>query len=264
MLEITNLCAGYGRQTVLRELNLTIPEGQVTVIAGPNGCGKSTLLKALAGILPASGRVTLDGEDLTGLPQKALARKIAYLPQHRQVPEITAMGLVLHGRFPYLSYPRRYREEDRRIARESLEQMGVPDLEERKLPALSGGQRQKVYIAMALAQSTPVVLLDEPTTYLDIAHQLQTLEHARKLAAQGKTVVLVLHDLAMALEYADNLAVLSGSGLAAWGTPEAVFQSGVLDRVFGVHVRRTETAEGWKYYYSGGMGNAECKMQDAT
>ena len=159
MLEIRHLSAGYPGNPVLRDISLTIPGGAVTVIAGPNGCGKSTLLKALTGILPATGSATLEGQELLGIPGRERARLVAFLPQNRQVPEITAKNLVLHGRFPYLSYPRRYRQEDLAAAEAAMEKMGIGDLAERRLNTLSGGQRQKVYIAMALAQDTPVVFV---------------------------------------------------------------------------------------------------------
>ena len=158
---------------------------------------------------------------------------------------------MLHGRFPYLSYPRRYRQEDHRIAAAAMEKMGVTELADRSLSTLSGGQRQKVYIAMALAQDTPVMLLDEPNSFLDISHQLQLMDQAKALAAEGKTVVLVLHDLSLALEYADSLAVLSGGTCLLQGSPEEVFLSGCLERAFGVRIQRTQTPDGWKYYYSG-------------
>ena len=251
MLEIRNLSAGYPGSRILTDVSLALAEGSVTVIAGPNGCGKSTLLKALAGILPSEGNVLLDGQDLLALDRRELAKKVAFLPQNRPVPEITVKNLVLHGRFHYLSYPRRYRPEDHSIAAAAMEKMGVADLADRNLATLSGGQRQKVYIAMALAQDTPVVLLDEPNTFLDIAHQLQLMQQARALAAEGKTVVLVLHDLSMALEYADSLAVLYNGRCLFQGSSEEAFRSGTLDAAFGVQVQRTETPAGWKYYFSG-------------
>ena len=250
MLEIRNLSAGYPGNPVLKDISLSIPEGAVTVIVGPNGSGKSTLLKALAGILPASGSVRLDGQELLGLPGRELARNVAFLPQNRRVPEITAKNLVLHGRFPYLSYPRRYRQQDYTAAEAALKKMGVTELADRYLSNLSGGQRQKVYIAMALAQDTPVVLMDEPNTFLDIAHQLQLMAQAKTLAAEGKTVVLVLHDLSMAMECADSLAVLSRGACLEQGNPQDVFLSGCLDTAFGVQVNRVHTDAGWKYYYS--------------
>lgn len=248
MLEIRNLTAGYPGHPVLNDVNLLIPEGKVTVVAGPNGCGKSTLLKAIAGILPAEREVYLQGKPLHHLPAKELAQNIAFLPQNRPVPEITAERLVLHGRFPWLGYPRRYRQEDHRAARESMEQLGIGNLAQRSVASLSGGQRQKVYLAMALAQDTQILLLDEPTTYLDIAHQLQLMALARLLAEGGKIVVLVLHDLAMAMEHADQLVILEKGTVAAQGSPDAVFASGVLNRIFNVEVRRTQTEDGWKYY----------------
>ena len=249
MLEVRNLSAGYPGHPVLRDISLTIPEGCVTVIAGPNGCGKSTLLKAVAGILPSTGSVTLSGEALAGLSSREMARRVAYLPQNRAVPEITARRLVLHGRFPYLSCPRRYRREDEAAADAAMQRLGIEALADRSLPSLSGGQRQKVYIAMILAQDTPVVLLDEPNTYLDIAHQIQMMELARLLAREGKTVVAVLHDLTMALEWADRLVVLGEGKILTQGTPEEVFQSGCLPQAFGVTVNRIRTEQGWKYYY---------------
>jgi len=250
MLEIKNFCAGYPGNPVLENISLTVPHGAITVIAGPNGCGKSTLLKALAGVLPAAGSAVLDGQELLTLTGRELARKVAFLPQNRQIPEIAVKNLVLHGRFPYLSYPRRYSRSDERIAQKAMEHMGVAELADRKISTLSGGQRQKVYIAMALAQDTPVVLLDEPNSFLDIAHQLQLMQHARALAAEGKTVVLVLHDLPMAMECADHLAVLSEGTCLFQGSPEAAFLSGSLTGAFGVQLQRVQTPDGWKYYFS--------------
>ena len=249
MLEIRNLSAGYPGNPVLKDISLSIPAGAVTVIVGPNGSGKSTLLKALAGILPASGSVRLDEQELLGLPGRELAKKVAFLPQNRTVPEITVKNLVLHGRFPYLSYPRRYRQEDLTAAAAAMAKMGIADLADRSLATLSGGQRQKVYIAMALAQDTPVVLLDEPNTFLDIAHQLQLMAQAKALAADGKTVVLVLHDLSMAMDCADSLAVLAEGTCLFRGSPEEVFLSGCLDTAFGLQVGRVQANGRWKYYY---------------
>lgn len=251
MLEIRNLCAGYGGNEILHDISFSAPGG-ITVIVGANGCGKSTLLKSIAGIIPSSGSIRLDGRELSGLHPKELAKQVACLPQNRQVPEITAARLVLHGRFPYLSYPRRYRREDFEIADRAMAVMGISDLAERQLATLSGGQRQKVYIAMALAQDTPVVLMDEPTTFLDIAHQFRMMEEARALADAGKTVILVLHDLALALRYADHIAVLHDGRILTEGDAETVFASGCLEAAFGIRVERMDTPEGWQYYYREG------------
>ena len=249
MLEVRQLSAGYPDKSVLNHINLTIPTGKITVLLGPNGCGKSTLLKALCGILPvAGGQVKLNGENLLALPPKQLARNVAYLAQSRHVPDITAHRLVLHGRFPYLGYPRRYRKEDHACARAAMEQMGVWDLADTLLENLSGGQRQKVYLAMAMAQDTPVVLLDEPTTYLDISHQLQLMQLARQLADRGKTVLMIIHDLPHAFQTADKLILMEKGTVAAEGTPEELFSSGMIDRVFRVRLKRAETEHGWRYY----------------
>lgn len=250
MLEIQNLSAGYPGNPVLKDISLTIPQGAVTVIVGPNGCGKSTLLKALTGILPATGSGKLDGQELLTLSPRERAKKVAFLPQNRPVPEITVKNLVLHGRFPYLSYPRRYRQRDHAIAQAAMKKMGITELADRSLTTLSGGQRQTVYIAMILAQDTPVVLLDEPNSFLDIAHQLQLMQQARTLAEAGKTILLVLHDLSMAMDWADSLAVLSDGQCLFQGSPEEAFLSGSLQRAFGVQVQRAQTPEGWKYYFS--------------
>lgn len=249
MIELHDLTVGYGERTVLRDVSLDFPPGQVTVLLGPNGCGKSTLMKTALGLLPRQGgEVLYDGVDLERLTTRQVARKAAYLPQSREVPSITARRMVLHGRFPYLGYPRRYRAEDYEAAAKALEWAGAGDLADRPVRELSGGQRQKVYLAMALAQDTETVFMDEPTTYLDIRHQLAIMETARELARAGKAVVLVLHDLPLALREADRAAVLADGQLLAWDTPEAVYAAGVLDQVFGVTVHRTDTPHGPQYY----------------
>ena len=252
MLEVKSLSAGYSDTHVLEHVDFRIPSGKVTVILGPNGCGKSTLLKALCGIIPAdSGQVVLDGENILTLPQRQLAQRVAYLAQSRQIPDITVERLVLHGRFPYLGYPRRYRKEDYAIADAAMKPMGVAELADELVQNLSGGQRQKVYIAMALAQDTPVILLDEPTTYLDISHQLQLMQQARMLAAQGKTVAMIIHDLPHAFQTADHMILMQEGKIVADGTPEQIYASGMISSVFGVRLCRTGTEGGWRYYCEG-------------
>ena len=249
MLEVKNLSAGYPGKLVLKNVSLSIPVGKVTVILGPNGCGKTTLLKCLCGIFPVKdGEVLLDGENLLALPPRQLARRMAYLSQSRRVPDITAHRLVLHGRFPYLGYPRIYRKEDYACARAAMERMGVWELADTPLENLSGGQRQKVYLAMALAQDTPVILLDEPTTYLDISHQLQLMHHARQLAEQGRTVLMTVHDLSHAFRTADRLILMQEGSVVAEGTPEELYESEAADRVFHVKLGRAATDSGWRYY----------------
>lgn len=249
MLNISNLSAGYPGRQVLSNLNLTIPGGSFTAIVGPNGCGKSTLLKAIVGLLPYDGDISLEQVALRDLSANARAKKIAYLPQSRSVPQLSVEKLVLHGRFPYLSYPRRYRQEDRLAAADALRALEIEDLTQRWLPALSGGERQKVYLAMALAQQTPVILMDEPTAPLDICHKFQVLSLARSLARQGKTVILVLHDLDLALTYADHIVVMEQGHIAAQGTAEEIISRGILETVFHIHITKAETDSGVRYCF---------------
>lgn len=252
MLEIRNLSSGYSGKTVLQELSVSFPAGSITAIIGPNGCGKSTLLRAITGILPAGGEILLDSQPLTRLSQKEKAARIAFLPQNRPIPEITAGKLVLHGRFPYLGYPRRYRPEDKAAASEALACLGITHLEHRFVPTLSGGERQKVYIAMLLAQQTPVVLMDEPTTYLDISHKFEVMEIARQLADRGKTVALVLHDLDLAMQYADRIVLMQNGRIVSCGTPEDLYSGGLLEEVFGICMEQIHTRDGMQYYFLSG------------
>lgn len=248
MIETVSLRAGYGNREILHGVTLTAKPGEVLALVGPNGCGKSTFLKALVGIVPPEGEVRIDGEPVENLPGNKLARRLSYVPQGKPLPDITAGRLVLHGRFPYLHYPRRYGPGDVEKAREAMEKLDIASLWDAPVAALSGGMRQKVYIAMALAQGTGNLLLDEPTTYLDIHHQLRLLKLTRDLAREGRTVVMVLHDLSQALEYADRLAVMEGGRLLSSGTPEEIFARGSLDSAFGVRLNRFFAGDRWRYY----------------
>lgn len=250
MIELHNVTAGYGSRAVVEDVNLTFPAGQVTVLLGPNGCGKTTLLKTALGLLPAlGGEVTMDGRSIRGMTPAELARGAAYMAQSRSVPNIQARRMVLHGRFPYLGFPRQYRKEDFAAVDLALAEAGAQDLADKPMPAMSGGQRQKIYLAMALAQDTPAIFMDEPTTWLDAKHQLEVMATARRLAAQGRAVGMVSHDLCLALRTADRVAVLAEGRLQAVGTPDEVFVAGVLDRAFGVQLRRVKVENGWQYYY---------------
>lgn len=249
MIALKDLTVGYHGEALLSQVNLEFPQGQVTVLLGPNGCGKSTLLRTVLGLLPPlSGEILYDGEPISSLSGGAVARKAAYMAQNHTVPSIVAQRMVLHGRFPYLSFPRKYRKEDHEAVRRALETAGGLDLSNRPMQELSGGQRQKVYLAMALAQETGTILMDEPTTWLDIRHQLEVMATARALAESGRAVGLVSHDLCLALRTADRVAVLAQGALQLAAPPEEAFASGVLDQAFGVRVRRVETPTGWQYY----------------
>lgn len=250
MIQLRDLQAGYPGRPVLEGVTLSFPPGQVLALLGPNGCGKSTLLRTVNGLLARSGgEVLVDGVPLERLSAKEIAQKVAYLPQSRSVPNITASRMVLHGRFPYLSYPRRYRREDREMVHRALDWVGAAELADRPLTELSGGQRQKVYLAMALAQDTETILMDEPTTYLDVSCQLEVMALARRLAEEGRAVVMVLHDLTLALRYAHRAALFCAGRLERTGTPEELYESRALEPVMGVSLGRVETEAGWRYFY---------------
>ena len=251
MIELRNVSAGYGGKNVIHNISLTLQPGKVTVVIGPNGCGKSTLLKAITGILPISGgQLLFNGISAATLSPTETARQVSYLPQSRRIPDISVLSLVLHGRFPYLSYPRRYRPEDRDIARQALDWVGLTGVAQKPVKELSGGMQQGVYLAMALAQDTDTILMDEPTNSLDIAHQLRTMELAQRLAAEGKAVVMVLHDLSQALRTADTVAVMEHGHLLCVSTPEELFSGSILTDVFGVQVQRVPGGDGWHYVCS--------------
>lgn len=235
-LQTENLTVGYGAQTVLDGLSLTLPTGKITALLGPNGCGKSTLLNSFARLLPTqSGRVTLDGKALNDYSARQLARHLALLPQHHLAPEgITVRELVSYGRSPWQSFWGRLSEEDNRHIEIALRQTQTEHLADRRLTDLSGGQRQRAFLAMVLAQDTPLVLLDEPTTYLDINHQVELMRLMGELKNQGKSVIAVLHDLNQASRYCDHLVMLAKGRVIAQGTPEEVMTPALLKSVFSV------------------------------
>lgn len=236
-LEARNLTIGYGRHPVLRDLNVRIPQGAVTAIIGPNGCGKSTLLKGLAGLLSlSSGQVLLDGDDLGSQRPRAIARKMTLLPQSPIAPEgIRVSELIARGRTPWLRPFRPAGPADRAAVARAIKAADVADLLDARVSDLSGGQRQRVWIAMALAQETGWLLLDEPTTYLDLRHQLDLLKLVRQLNAnQQRSIVMVLHDISLAARFADHLIAMRDGRIMAEGSPEAVISAEVLERIFGL------------------------------
>lgn len=209
MLEFKSLSAGYHGKEILHDINLKLQPGKLTVLIGPNGCGKSTLLRSGAALLrPISGEVLLNNVPLKTMSRRKIAQSLALLPQEKSIPPITAQRLVLHGRFPNLSYPRTYSKEDQQIAADALAAVGASALADKPLQELSGGQQQSIYLAMVLAQQTDIILMDEPTSWLDIAHQFQLMETVHQLTANGKTILMVLHDLPLAFRFADAIAVM--------------------------------------------------------
>ena len=241
VLQTQDLSFSYQDKCILQDINLTFEKGCMTAILGPNGSGKTTLLRLLSGLLtPDAGTVTLGNKPLHALSRKMRAQKIAFLPQDRPVPDIPAEMLVSHGRYPHLGLARKRTEADRHIIENAMAHTGAADYADRPLPSLSGGERQRVYLAMLLAQDTDILLLDEPTTYLDARHKFEMIDLLRQLADSGKTVIAVLHDLPLALSAADRVILLENGTCAAVGTPESLCRDGALERVFGVHIGRTE------------------------
>jgi iron complex transport system ATP-binding protein len=237
MIELQDVRGGYHGRTVVEGATLPFPRGQITTIIGPNGCGKSTLIQMACGLLaPYSGRVLLRGQDLYALPRKEIAKAVSYLPQSRGVAGTAAGTLVLHGRFPHLGYPRVYRAEDIKAAQTAMETLGVWHLRRQPLAALSGGERQNVYLAMLWAQDTDAVFLDEPTTYLDIAHQLEIMRLVGRLKADNKAVVMALHDINHALTYSDRVVIMENGKSLTAATPEEALESRAIEQAFGVRI----------------------------
>lgn len=251
MIELKNVCAGYEGKTIVKNANVSFEPGKITVLIGPNGCGKSTLLKSVVRINPHSaGEILINETPIERFSSPKLAQNVAYLAQNKKSPDISVMKMVLHGRFAYLNYPRKYRPQDFEVAKKSLEWAGMTDKADEIVSKLSGGMQQKVYIAMALAQDADTILMDEPTTYLDIVHQLRLMEMAKQLAKEGKAVVMVLHDLTQALEIADKVVVLNEGEIISQGTAEQVYESGSLKKAFGIEIEKIKTEKGesiWHY-----------------
>ncbi|MFF0511276.1 ABC transporter ATP-binding protein [Streptomyces sp. NPDC004250] len=238
-LAARGVAVGYGARPVIDGLDVAIPPGVITTIIGPNGCGKSTLLRTLSRLLkPTSGRVVLDGEDIAGLRTRDVAKKLGLLPQAPVAPEgLTVSDLVARGRHPHQSWLRQWSSDDAAVVGRALAMTGVSDLADRPVDSLSGGQRQRVWISMTLAQGTDLLLLDEPTTYLDLAHAIDVLDLVDDLHESGCTVVMVLHDLNLATRYSDNLVVMRDGAILAQGHPRAVITAELLYDAFGLRAR---------------------------
>lgn len=239
-LAAEGICVGYDGRRVIDGLDLTIPSGRITTIVGPNACGKSTLLRGLARLQPLDGgRVTLDGRDLSSMPRRDVARRIGVLPQSSIAPDgVRVAELVGRGRYPHQGWFGRHSSDDDRVVAEALAATGVADLADRRFEELSGGQRQRVWVAMVLAQRTDIVLLDEPTTYLDVTHQLELLDLLTELnRTHGTTVVMVLHELNLAARYADHLVVMRAGEVIAEGAPDEVLTAEIVHRAFDLEAQ---------------------------
>ena len=236
-LEADAVDLAYDRRVVVEGLSLSIPDGKITAIVGPNACGKSTLLRAMARLLrPRQGMVVLDGRDIHDLPTKEVAQRLGLLPQSPVAPAgIRAMDLVSRGRTPYQGLFRQWSEQDRAAVGKAMAATGARRLADRRVDELSGGQRQRVWIAMVLAQQTELLLLDEPTTFLDIAHQIEVLDRVAGLNRDwGRIIVIVLHDLNLACRYAHHLVAMRDGSVVSAGTPDQVITEDLVSEVFGV------------------------------
>ncbi|WP_426570553.1 ABC transporter ATP-binding protein [Streptomyces canus] len=245
-LAARGVTVGYGGRVVIDDLDVAIPSGVITTIIGPNGCGKSTLLRTLSRLLkPAKGTVVLDGEDIGRLRTRDVAKKLGLLPQAPVAPEgLTVADLVARGRHPHQSWLRQWSSDDAAVVEHALAMTGVSDLADRPVDALSGGQRQRVWISMTLAQGTDLLLLDEPTTYLDLAHAIDVLDLVDDLHESGCTVVMVLHDLNLATRYSDNLIVMRAGSILAQGHPRDVITAELLREAFGLRAQVIEDPVG--------------------
>ncbi|WP_010497626.1 ABC transporter ATP-binding protein [Paenibacillus elgii] len=242
-IQSNDLCLCYGDTCIFQELNIKIPKGKITVFIGGNGCGKSTLLRSLARLLkPQSGQVVLDGSNIATMSTKEVARRMAILPQGPAAPEgLTVLQLVKQGRYPYQSWLQQWSKEDEAMVQRALELTHMKPLAERTVDSLSGGQRQRAWIAMTLAQGTPTILLDEPTTYLDLAHQIEVLDLLYELnESEQRTIVMVLHDINLACRYAHNIVAIKDRKVWAEGQPQDIVNEDLIRSVFELESRVVE------------------------
>lgn len=235
-LRVESATIGYDKRIISEHLSVAIPDKSFTVIVGPNACGKSTLLRSLSRLLkPSTGQVVLDGADIKSYKTKEVARRVGLLPQTSIAPDgITVADLVARGRYPHQGFIRQWTEDDERAVLRAMHQTSVTDLSGRPVDELSGGQRQRVWVAMALAQHTDIMLLDEPTTFLDITHQIELMELFTDLHHAGHTLVAVLHDLNHAARYGTHLIAMKDGAVVAEGTPDQVVTADLVEEVFGL------------------------------
>ncbi len=247
MIALSNVSYEYGSGFALRNVTLHLQQGQILSIVGPNGAGKSTLLKLAAGqITRSGGEISIENQRISQMDSREIAKKLAYLSQSGLRSDLTVEDVVLHGRFPHTPFPHQYGKKDREMARKAMEKMGLVPLAHRPLSSLSGGERQKAMIAMALCQNSGALLLDEPTAFLDPGQRMALMEELSLLAKEGKSILCVLHDLPLALRFSHRIAVMKNGQLLSLSTPEETLKSGILPRVFGIELGKS--ADGFYYY----------------
>ncbi|NLA83269.1 MAG: ABC transporter ATP-binding protein [Clostridiales bacterium] len=236
MVSLQNVSSGYNGQEIIKDASISFEKGTITTIIGKNGSGKTTLLRTASGLLKAlSGKVLLNGRNIKEHSSNEIARQISFLPQTRITPEISVYNLVMHGRFPYMGFTRISQEKDKKAVEDALAKMGLAEYRDRNIQTLSGGERQKAYLAMVLAQDTDIIFLDEAITYLDINHQFEILNIILQLKKMGKTLVMVLHDLNSALTYSDRICLMDKGRIILYASSEKIVESRELERVFHVN-----------------------------
>lgn len=235
MICLKNVSFSYGKQSFIEGLSCELPDGRITGLLGANGSGKSTIMRLCAGLLrPNAGRIDIDGRGIRDFSPKELAREAAFLPQARPVPALSVRTLAANGRFPYLGITRKLSREDETAVDRALEITGLRGMADRELRTLSGGERQKAYMAMLIAQEARHMLLDEPTTYLDVGHQLELMELMGKMKKLGRCVVMVMHDIDLAMQYCDDVLVVKDGSIIYGGPAETLAYSGAIEAAYGV------------------------------
>lgn len=237
MMKLLNVCAGYDDRDTLHDISLHFAPGRIYTVVGKNGCGKSTLLKSCAALLPLSrGSIQINNRELSLLEPRERAQMLSYLPQVHAAPGISVQRMVEHGCYPRLSRPRKLTDTDHDAVQRAMERMDILPLCRKSVKELSGGECQRVYMAMQLAQDSGLLLLDEPTTYMDIEYQLKLMSLLQELRAEGKCIVMVLHDLHQALKYSDDIIAMETGRIAGTASPEEAIASGLLERIFNVRI----------------------------
>ncbi len=250
MINVKNIYFAYEDVNIIHDISHKFEKGRIYAIIGPNGSGKTTFLKILGKLRePSEGEITLDEKPYGEYSRKDFAKLIATLPQSRTTPQIAARELAEHGRYPYLDASRRLKDDDKRIVEEALRATGILHLASRKLTDLSGGERQKVYLSMLYAQNTDYVLLDEPTTYLDISSQFSVMEELVKMKKDGKCVIAVLHDITLALKYADEVILMDKGRIVLSGNPEDMITNGFIREIFGIDGKCIDIDGAKEYFF---------------